>query len=79
MIEELVKGQWKPFEGKDVQMEFFRIDPFVRTSLKSASKYLRCNKSQQLSEEAFWYSNPEKKIAMCMRSCFLEANIVVLP
>ena len=33
-IEELSKGQWRPFQNKDVQLEFFRIDPFVRTFLK---------------------------------------------
>ena len=38
-IEELVRGQWKPFMLTDVQLEFFRIDPFVRTYLnKTASK-----------------------------------------
>lgn len=33
-IQELVNGKWVPFKGDDVQMEFFRIDPFVRTTLK---------------------------------------------
>lgn len=33
-IEELVNGKWVPFNGDDVQLEFFRIDPFVRTTLK---------------------------------------------
>lgn len=33
-IEELVNGKWVPFMAEDVQMEFFRIDPFVRTYLK---------------------------------------------
>lgn len=33
-IEELVGEEWMPFKGDDVQMEFFRIDPFVRTTLK---------------------------------------------
>ncbi|XP_035789939.1 dolichyl-diphosphooligosaccharide--protein glycosyltransferase 48 kDa subunit-like [Anopheles albimanus] len=27
-------GKWKPFEATDVQLEFVRIDPFVRTTLK---------------------------------------------
>ncbi|XP_033113598.1 dolichyl-diphosphooligosaccharide--protein glycosyltransferase 48 kDa subunit-like [Anneissia japonica] len=35
LIEQLVAGQWKPFDSNDVQLEFVRIDPFVRTSLKS--------------------------------------------
>lgn len=34
-IEELKNGEWKPYAGTDVQMEFVRIDPFVRTTLKS--------------------------------------------
>ena len=34
IIEEFVNGKWVPFKGKDVQLEFFRIDPFVRTVLK---------------------------------------------
>ena len=32
-IEELVNEKWVPFMAKDVQLEFFRIDPFVRTYL----------------------------------------------
>ena len=27
-------GTWAPYKGTDVQMEFVRIDPFVRTPLK---------------------------------------------
>ena len=33
MIEEMRNGEWVPFQGKDVQLEFVRIDPFVRISL----------------------------------------------
>lgn len=33
VIEELVEGKWVPFQNKDVQLEFFRIDPFVRMYL----------------------------------------------
>ncbi|CAG9862316.1 unnamed protein product [Phyllotreta striolata] len=33
-IDILEKGQWKPFTATDVQLEFVRIDPFVRTTLK---------------------------------------------
>ncbi|KAG5884657.1 hypothetical protein JTB14_005401 [Gonioctena quinquepunctata] len=33
-IEILEKGQWKPFTAQDVQLEFVRIDPFVRTTLQ---------------------------------------------
>ena len=32
--EERVNGKWVPFKGKDVQLEFVRIDPFVRTALQ---------------------------------------------
>lgn len=32
-IEELKNGKWQPFDAKDVQLEFVRIDPFVRTTL----------------------------------------------
>ena len=32
-IEEYRNDQWMPFLGKDVQMEFVRIDPFVRLTL----------------------------------------------
>lgn len=34
VIEMLSKGSWVPFDGKDIQLEFVRIDPFVRTYLK---------------------------------------------
>lgn len=33
-IDELKEGVWVPFEGRDIQLEFVRIDPFVRTYLK---------------------------------------------
>ena len=36
-IEELREGKWVPFEAKDVQLEFVRIDPFVRTYLKGTN------------------------------------------
>ncbi|RWS15322.1 Dolichyl-diphosphooligosaccharide--protein glycosyltransferase subunit-like protein [Dinothrombium tinctorium] len=37
-IEKLQNGVWVPYEADDVQLEFVRIDPFVRTSLKKEGK-----------------------------------------
>lgn len=37
-IEELENGVWKPFQADDIQLEFVRIDPFVRTTLKGIGK-----------------------------------------
>jgi len=34
-IEELRDNKWQAFNGKDVQLEFVRIDPFVRTTLSN--------------------------------------------
>lgn len=34
-IEELVNGKWQAFKNTDVQFEFIRLDPFVRTTLKN--------------------------------------------
>lgn len=34
VIEKLSDGKWVPFDGDDIQLEFVRIDPFVRTFLK---------------------------------------------
>uniref|UniRef100_A0A4W5KGK8 Dolichyl-diphosphooligosaccharide--protein glycosyltransferase 48 kDa subunit n=1 Tax=Hucho hucho TaxID=62062 RepID=A0A4W5KGK8_9TELE len=40
VIEMLSEGSWVPFDGKDIQLEFVRIDPFVRTYLKkNGDKY----------------------------------------
>jgi len=36
-IEELVQGQWRAFKASDIQLEFVRIDPFVRTYLKQTN------------------------------------------
>ncbi|XP_064538506.1 dolichyl-diphosphooligosaccharide--protein glycosyltransferase 48 kDa subunit [Drosophila montana] len=36
-IEELVLGNWQPFKANDIQLEFVRIDPFVRAFLKQTS------------------------------------------
>ncbi|CAB3234719.1 unnamed protein product [Arctia plantaginis] len=33
-IEELKNGKWQPFEATDVQLEFVRIDPFIRQTLQ---------------------------------------------
>lgn len=33
-IEKLEKDKWVPFDAQDIQLEFVRIDPFVRTTLK---------------------------------------------
>lgn len=40
-IEEMIDGKWGPFRGNDVQLEFVRIDPFVRTTLKNTNGKLR--------------------------------------
>ena len=34
-IEEYKGGKWIPFVADDVQLEFVRIDPFVRKTLSS--------------------------------------------
>lgn len=36
-LEELSSGKWVPFTPSDAQMEFFRLDPFVRTYLSKTS------------------------------------------
>ncbi|CAH3118695.1 unnamed protein product [Porites lobata] len=36
-IEELVNGKWESFKGTDVQLEFFRIDPFIRITLNKSN------------------------------------------
>lgn len=36
-IEELKNGQWVPFTANDVQVEFVRIDPFVRQTMKQTN------------------------------------------
>lgn len=37
-IEKFEDGKWVPFDADDVQLEFVRIDPFVRTSLTGKGK-----------------------------------------
>jgi len=39
-IQKYEDGKWVPFEADDVQLEFVRIDPFVRTTLKSKGLYV---------------------------------------
>lgn len=34
-IEIFENGNWKPYDGDDVQLEFVRIDPFVRQTMKA--------------------------------------------
>jgi len=35
VVKELVDGKWVGFNGKDMQMEFVRIDPFVRITMEN--------------------------------------------
>ncbi|XP_031557244.1 dolichyl-diphosphooligosaccharide--protein glycosyltransferase 48 kDa subunit-like [Actinia tenebrosa] len=39
-IEEFSNGEWQPFRANDVQLEFFRIDPFIRTTLNRSREGL---------------------------------------
>jgi len=36
VVKELVGGKWVGFNGQDMQMEFVRIDPFVRVTMENA-------------------------------------------
>ena len=38
-IEKLQDDKWLPFDATDIQLEFVRIDPFVRTTLVRKSKF----------------------------------------
>ncbi|OTF79182.1 hypothetical protein BLA29_009140, partial [Euroglyphus maynei] len=41
MIEKFNNGQWIPFDADDIQLEFVRIDPFIRTTLtKENNEYV---------------------------------------
>eukprot|EP00092_Neocalanus_flemingeri_P036497 GFUD01039740.1.p1 GENE.GFUD01039740.1~~GFUD01039740.1.p1 ORF type:complete len:433 (-),score=127.73 GFUD01039740.1:260-1558(-) len=35
VVKELVNGEWVAFDGTDMQMEFVRIDPFVRVTMEN--------------------------------------------
>lgn len=35
VVKELVNGKWVAYDGKDMQMEFVRIDPFVRVTMEN--------------------------------------------
>lgn len=36
-IDEMVNGKWVPFQAKDVQLEFIRLDPFVRATMTNSN------------------------------------------
>jgi len=38
VVKELVNGEWVAFDGTDMQMEFVRIDPFVRVTMENKGK-----------------------------------------
>jgi len=40
VVKELVDGKWVPFDGKDMQMEFVRIDPFVRVTMENKKGHM---------------------------------------
>merc|ERR1712020_430724 len=40
VVKELVKGEWVAFDGKDMQMEFVRIDPFVRVTMENKAGHM---------------------------------------
>ena len=51
-IEELKEGKWAPFAGKDVQLEFIRVDPFVRTTLTPKVNTFKNRKSKHLERSS---------------------------
>lgn len=40
VVKELVNGKWVAFDGKDMQMEFVRIDPFVRVTMENKAGHM---------------------------------------
>jgi len=38
VVKEYVNGEWLAFDGTDMQMEFVRIDPFVRVTMENQGK-----------------------------------------
>lgn len=40
VVEELVDGSWVPCDAKDMQMEFVRIDPFVRVTMENKKGHM---------------------------------------
>ena len=40
VVKELVDGKWVAFDGKDMQMEFVRIDPFVRVTMENKAGHM---------------------------------------
>jgi hypothetical protein len=75
-IEEFAGGKWKPFQANDVQLEFVRIDPFVRTVLKGKSKSFIClclisllTNIPVLQTATLW---PSSSSLMCMASTSSE-------
>ena len=34
----MVNGKWQPYQGTDVQFEFVRLDPFVRSTLTKTNE-----------------------------------------
>ena len=40
MVKELVNGEWVAFDGTDMQMEFVRIDPFVRVTMENKAGHM---------------------------------------
>lgn len=62
VIEMLSEGRWVPFDGDDIQLEFVRIDPFVRTYLKKKGKhtmspciYIHFQKSFSAIHQSFFF------------------------
>ena len=51
-------GKWVPFQAKDVQMEFVRIDPFVRAFLvPDAAGVFKVNRPNQEKLVPEWLIN----------------------
>merc|ERR1719228_2667385 len=40
VVKELVGGEWVPYDGTDMQMEFVRIDPFVRVTMENRQGHM---------------------------------------
>ncbi|MPC73498.1 Dolichyl-diphosphooligosaccharide--protein glycosyltransferase subunit [Portunus trituberculatus] len=51
-VERLVEGTWKPYVANDMQMEFVRIDPFVRLTMTPSTSGLFSVKFKVMSIKA---------------------------
>lgn len=71
MVERLVNGSWKPFMADDVQMDFVRIDPFIRLTMTPSPEGIFSVKFTVIGIYGYFSYIKYRKIVIILTFCIM--------